>query len=98
MNWFGEDWGAPCCDPQQHVGTPMGCRCMECRTPIGEQDQGFTTVTYVQEERIAVAYHRVCFLRTVVPCEMWEHLPELLENMPEHWKKHREENHDRVTP
>lgn len=94
MNWFGEDWGAPCCDPQQHVDTPVNKQCVDCDGLIREQDQGFAADVYPTGERIA--YHRVCFLRTVIPCDMWS--GELLENLPEHWRKHREEKHDRVTP
>jgi hypothetical protein len=89
MNWFGESWGAPCCDTERHVETPVGCSCVECDVPIGKRDQGFTSVVYPTRERIS--YHRICFLRTVIPCGMWT--AEMLENMPEHWEKHREEKH-----
>ena len=89
MNWFGKSWGAPCCDTDRHVEAPVGRSCVECDVPIGERDRGFTSVVYPTQEHIA--YHRICFLRTVVPCGMWT--DEMLENLPEHWRAHREEWH-----
>lgn len=38
--WFGQSWGAPCCEPEEHVPTPVGSPCLRCREPIREGDQG----------------------------------------------------------
>ena len=67
--WFGESWGAPVCEPAQHTATPTGEPCAElCGDPIEERDQGFL-IPLLREDRepVLLAYHRMCFLRTIIP-------------------------------
>lgn len=40
MSWFGESWGAPCCE-EEHVPTPVGEACVLCDEPIEAGDRGF---------------------------------------------------------
>ena len=89
MNWFGESWGAPCCDPDLHVETPAGMGCIECGVAIEVGDQGFISIVYPTNERIT--YHKVCFLRTVIPCMQWT--PEMLQNIPDSWREHLRDKH-----
>lgn len=39
MKWFGESWGAPCCDPNGHVATPTA-PCAHCDLPFTPTDRG----------------------------------------------------------
>lgn len=41
MKWFGENWGAPACEPDAHVATPVGALCTWCEEAIEEKDCGF---------------------------------------------------------
>lgn len=96
MNWFGTDWGAPMCVPERHRPTPVGEQCIECEQPIRETDAGFSAVVHRarHEDDIwdrVIHYHRVCFMRTVIPCGMWS--GEMLEDLPESWSAHRAEAH-----
>jgi hypothetical protein len=81
--WFGESWGAPVCEPEQHTTTPVDHVCVECDKLIESGDTGFVMQSN--------AYHRVCFLRTVIPCEMWN--AELKTDMPDRWRQHWDERH-----
>lgn len=68
MKWFGESWGAPVCEPEEHVRTPDGevCPC-GCLTIIYPGDAGFV-IPHVQEDGFVelLAWHRDHFLRTVI--------------------------------
>lgn len=70
--WFGKSWGAPCCDPNDHVPTPIGRPCMHCREPMVEGSQGLIRAV-VHEVRggkvhwTAEPSHVDCFLRTIRP-------------------------------
>jgi hypothetical protein len=85
--WFGDSWGAPCCDPEEHVATPVRESCGECDRRIVEDDQGFV----LPGPTGPVVYHQVCFLRTVIPCGMWTE--EMLRDLPSYWAEHRRERH-----
>lgn len=92
MYWFGESWGAPVCDPEKHVGTPVNSVCVECDIPIMDGDTGFQIPVHSRTEfTVAAPYHRVCFLRTVIPCDMWS--DEMKQDMPERWRQHFKEKH-----
>jgi hypothetical protein len=40
--YFGDNWGSPRLDGDaQHVDTPIGRPCLQCREPIEPGDQGF---------------------------------------------------------
>ncbi len=68
--WFGASWGAPCCDPHDHVATPVGELCMHCREPIIEGSQGLihSVVHAVEEGKVVWSReptHVDCYLRTI---------------------------------
>lgn len=91
MMWFGESWGAPVCEPEQHTSTPVGRICIECDKPVADGDTGFVTPLARPDGVESLVYHRVCFLRTVIPCEMWD--AEMKADMPEQWRRHWDESH-----
>jgi len=86
--WFGESWGAPCCDPAEHVVTPTGASCVECDRRIAEGDQGFILPGSPTRPMV---YHHICFLRTVIPCGMWTE--EMKRDLPARWADHFAEKH-----
>lgn len=67
MQWFGESWGAPACEPDWHAETPVGEPCAElCGDSIEPDDQGFLIPHLgVDVPPTLRAYHRICFLRSV---------------------------------
>jgi hypothetical protein len=64
MNWFGEDWGAPCCEPELHIETPVGAKCVWCSERIVNGDTGFTSVVYPTNQ--IIHYHENCYLRQIL--------------------------------
>jgi hypothetical protein len=34
VRWFGADWGAPVCEPEQHIPTPVGKTCLGCERQV----------------------------------------------------------------
>jgi len=66
--WFGEDWGANCCDPREHIDTPVGIRCTYCSRPFSDGDQGVvvTVIPSLHDNRtdlqtMPLGYHRMCW-------------------------------------
>lgn len=88
--WFGESWGAPVCDEDRHLPIPVGKHCHECMIPITEDDHGMLIPCFGYLDDM-LAYHRICFLRTVIPCDMWT--DEMRQNMPKRWADHMAEHH-----
>ncbi len=75
--WFGADWGAPACDPEEHVETPVGRECGYCDNRIAPADQGFVFPLATMRGDPSgpltpvvtlIVYHLDCFLKTVLPC------------------------------
>jgi hypothetical protein len=64
MYWWGESWGAPACDPELHVPTPVGMDCEWCDETIEKDDRGFTMP--VMGSDLTIYYHQPCFLRSVL--------------------------------
>ncbi len=48
--WFGESWGAPICDEDYHVETPVGQKCLSSGKTINEDDRGFVMVSGNEDE------------------------------------------------
>jgi hypothetical protein len=46
VRWFGQHWGAPCCDDTNAVPTPVGEPCCLCRKPILVGDDGFLSLYF----------------------------------------------------
>lgn len=69
MQWFGQSWGAPICDPQDHAATPVGEHCGWCEEPITEEDSGVLIphvgAPFRAHEYVTVPYHRECFIRQI---------------------------------
>lgn len=69
--WFGDSWGAPACEAEAHIRTPIGQSCLYCKEPILEGQQGLIQhVVRVRTEGMAVSeepIHLDCFLRGVRP-------------------------------
>jgi hypothetical protein len=66
--WFGKSWGAPCCEEDEHVRTPVNEPCARCREPLREGDQGVTTLAYSERRgRHTIAFHLDCFLGGILP-------------------------------
>lgn len=75
VKWFGISWGAPVCDPEDHVETPVGRPCMRCTKAIGENDQGLT-IPHVRERERKVSdepWHLGCYLESILPCPGCKH-------------------------
>lgn len=69
--WFGDSWGAPCCEVEAHAPPPVGRPCMRCREPIKLGDQGLlhphiAMVGDVYTGSIEPT-HLDCFLRSIRP-------------------------------
>lgn len=65
MRWFGPSWGAPCCDPERHIDTPIGEACAWCDEPIGADDSG-VTLGPLASPTDTDHHHLNCWLRQVV--------------------------------
>lgn len=68
MIWFGKSWGAPCCERELHVPTPVGRPCLSCGQPIAEHDQG-VVMTHLRLDASSTEepHHLDCFLRKILP-------------------------------
>lgn len=71
MRWFGESWGAPINELDQHAPTPVDAECAHCHTPILEDDIGFLLPRYNDSPEdvlpfIEIAYHHACFMVEVL--------------------------------
>lgn len=60
MNWFGESWLAPACDPADRVETPVDLECAHCEERIAAGDRG---VFLNGDPR---PFHFECFIRGVI--------------------------------
>lgn len=79
--WFGESWGAPMCEPDEHAPTPVGVLCFQCEEAVEEGDKGVLMrsgdeeiiarldpdgVMRKVEGEVYVAAHIECHLRSVL--------------------------------
>ena len=60
MNWFGESWRAPACDPADQVETPIGVQCAHCEEKIAAGDRG----VFLNGD--PKPFHFECFIRGVI--------------------------------
>lgn len=73
MKWFGRSWGAPVCDPRDHVDTPVGEICYghahmhEGRELIDADDDGVLIPYYGEDAPLTnrIAYHLDCWLHEI---------------------------------
>lgn len=72
MQYFGEPWDAPVCDPDDpdsvpQAATPVGRPCMRCKSLINDGDQGLL-IPYAPEEGAPSLepWHRLCFMRDIL--------------------------------
>jgi len=68
MKWFGESWGAACCEEDEHVPTPVGESCARCKEMIRDGDQGIVSGLILLDGRMdVIAYHLDCYLKGILP-------------------------------
>ena len=68
MKWFGASWGAPVCEPQDHVPCPEGRECPMCLKALQAGDQGVLLPFLGAREGgdpPDQPYHIRCFLKSV---------------------------------
>lgn len=66
--WFGKSWGAPCCDPEDHVATPIGKSCLHCGELILAGHHGFTMpLVHLDGSATVEVSHYECFMRRILP-------------------------------
>lgn len=66
--WFGQSCGAPCCEPEDHVPTPIGRPCLRCREPIREGDQGLISPLITFSGSFSIEPHHLdCWLKGILP-------------------------------
>ena len=70
--WFGESWGAPVCEPELHVDTPVGMVCIghdhlhsHRSAFIVAGDQGVTIPILGDPAGHRVVYHLGCWLHEI---------------------------------
>lgn len=69
--WFGKSWGAPVCDPETHLPTPVGDLCVRCAGEITDDDQGMIVPFAGMQPAVLSAHHLDCFLVGIIPCVNW---------------------------
>jgi hypothetical protein len=63
--WFGPSWGALVCDPANHMATPVGEKCLDCKKVFVDGDQGMT-IPHASDEGVDLrSIHIDCFLREI---------------------------------
>jgi hypothetical protein len=65
--WFGKSWGAPCCEEDEHVPTPVNELCARCRELLLEGDQGVVMPFVALGQAGFLAYHLDCYLKGILP-------------------------------
>lgn len=66
--WFGKSWGAPICEPEMHVETPLFQRCYRCQESILKDDQGVVMPYQPMEGPPTwLAAHIDCFVKVTQP-------------------------------
>lgn len=65
--WFGESWGAPVCEPDRHMPTPVGDKCVDCAQLITADDRGMIIPFAGMTPPVLESHHLDCFLRIVMP-------------------------------
>lgn len=66
--WFGRSWGAPVCDPREHVPTPVGRTCQRCIELILVDSQGVTMPLCSPDKPPRwLVWHLDCYLQTILP-------------------------------
>ena len=85
VRWFGESWGAPVCEPEDHIDTPINEDCARCRGAIEEGQQG-VTVPYLTGRSgedgwmDRLAWHLDCWLAEVVGDDMADIVMEAMDD------------------
>jgi hypothetical protein len=68
MKWFGESWGAPCCDPEEQVPVPDGEVCPRCMHSIRPDDQGIEMAYLLEDGDVdTLSWHRRCLMDAIIP-------------------------------
>jgi len=67
MVWFGASWGAPVCDPEKHVETPLGAACGFCENPVQKGEYGVVLpfAGAAKDDPPWLPYHHRCFMKSL---------------------------------
>lgn len=69
MKWFGESWGAPVNETNDHAEVPVGKPCLACEGPIDPADRGIIlpalTLDPDKPRLVEVPAHLECVLVAV---------------------------------
>lgn len=79
MNWFGEPYPsrevrAPFYESNHEVPVPVGEKCVACEETINATARGFLSEFRNGDEVDHVVYHRLCFLKTILPTDLAEQM------------------------
>lgn len=61
MKWFGKSWGAPVCNPADHVEVLPGTECGYCRLPVDGGAGLVTPYLTAPGGPTEAVYHHNCF-------------------------------------
>lgn len=66
VRWFGDNWGAPVCEPEAQIDTPLLAPCIRCNEWFHIGDRGVSLIASPSIHPSGrVAYHLMCFLEEV---------------------------------
>ncbi len=66
MKWFGESWGAPVCQPEDHVAGLPDAPCTCCNRAFVEGDIGvIVPLIGGPGDPKDVGYHHACFMESL---------------------------------
>ena len=68
--WFGASWGAPVCEENRHLPTPVGDRCVACSFFVKEDDRGMIIPFAGMRPAVLMSYHLGCYLREILPADI----------------------------
>jgi hypothetical protein len=67
FRWFGDSWGAPICNPEVEIDTPVGEFCARCGGQVRAGDRGITLPFHkgIHDPVTREPYHLQCFKESV---------------------------------
>lgn len=65
IQWYGENWGAPVCKPEQHRETPIGRPCAGCDVFIFAGDRGLLLAFGGTGSPMRLPFHLSCLLSSL---------------------------------
>lgn len=65
VRWFGQSWGAPICDPDDHAPTPVDAPCARCWEPLDADARGVLIPHLEPDGFRERPWHINCFLESI---------------------------------